>query len=314
MADDLSDLASFLADERPGMRAAAAELLAGLSGSDEGVLSLAPRASQLAAPLLRLLGKGDAERGPACAALVNLCGEARWAAAALAAGAVDRACELLREPGCAGEDAGRLLALVQNVTREAPGQAALLLNAKPPPLRLLRLALLLRHLGGPPGASPWSPAAAGCLANAAACAPGRLLMADAGCGAAPRLCALLADALAPPAARLGAALAVANMCADAAAQPAALAAAPSLPAALLAPLAPGAGCDPELRRACARGCAALACSEGADALLRAGGRDALAAAYEREEAPDVCEELEQAAAGLIAHGGVAERPAPAGGG
>ena len=100
--DELDELIEFLADKRADARAQAAEIVQGLTGSDDGVARLASKSETLIPKLLHLMGKPAAESKPAATALVNLTTASDIATLAVEKGAVERAMEFLR----ASPDAG----------------------------------------------------------------------------------------------------------------------------------------------------------------------------------------------------------------
>ena len=100
--DELDELIEFLADKRADARAQAAEIVQGLTGSDDGVARLASKSETLIPKLLHLMGKPAAESKPAATALVNLTTASDIATLAVEKGAVERALEFLR----ASPDAG----------------------------------------------------------------------------------------------------------------------------------------------------------------------------------------------------------------
>jgi hypothetical protein len=56
-ADELDEVIAFLSDKRGEVRAQAAEIIQGLTGSDEGIQQLAAKADTCIPKLLHLLGK-----------------------------------------------------------------------------------------------------------------------------------------------------------------------------------------------------------------------------------------------------------------
>ena len=67
MPDALDELLDFLADKRAGMRARAAGVIQGLTGSNDGISTLIERKSRLIPALLHLLGGAEIEATPAAA-------------------------------------------------------------------------------------------------------------------------------------------------------------------------------------------------------------------------------------------------------
>ena len=124
MSDELDELIQFLGATRADARAQAAEIVQGLTGSDDGIARLASKAETLIPKLLHLMGAPAAESRPATTALVNLTGDSEVATLAVEKGAVERAMQFLR--GASGEEtagcpADLLLAVLVNVTHTEGG-------------------------------------------------------------------------------------------------------------------------------------------------------------------------------------------------
>ena len=102
MSDELDELIQFLGATRADARAQAAEIVQGLTGTDDGIAQLATKAETLIPKLLHLMGAPAAESRPATTALVNLTGASEVATLAVEKGAVERAMQFLR--GAGGED------------------------------------------------------------------------------------------------------------------------------------------------------------------------------------------------------------------
>ena len=124
MADELDELIQFLGASRADARAQAAEIVQGLTGSDDGIAQLASKAETLIPKLLHLMGAPAAESRPATTALVNLTGASDVATLAVEKGAVERAMQFLR--GAGGEEnkgcpADLLLGVLVNVTNTEGG-------------------------------------------------------------------------------------------------------------------------------------------------------------------------------------------------
>ena len=120
--DELDELIEFLADKRADARAQAAEIVQGLTGSDDGVARLASKSETLIPKLLHLMGKPSAESKPAATALVNLTTASDIATLAVEKGAVERAMEFLRaSPDAGGCPPDLLLSLLVNVTNTEGG-------------------------------------------------------------------------------------------------------------------------------------------------------------------------------------------------
>ena len=126
MADELDELVEFLGSTRADMRAQAAEIVQGLTGTDEGISSLVAKKHTLIPKLLHLMGAPAAESKPAATALVNLTGAPDVATLAVEKGAVERCMQFLRN--CVGGEAGEtgcpadlLLSILVNVTNTEGG-------------------------------------------------------------------------------------------------------------------------------------------------------------------------------------------------
>ena len=124
MADELDELIQFIGASRADARAQAAEIVQGLTGSDDGIAQLASKAETLIPKLLHLMGAPAAESRPATTALVNLTGASDVATLAVEKGAVERAMQFLR--GAGGEEnkgcpADLLLGVLVNVTNTEGG-------------------------------------------------------------------------------------------------------------------------------------------------------------------------------------------------
>ena len=94
--DELDELIGFLADKRADARAQAAEIVQGLTGSDDGTAQLVRKAETLVPKLLHLMGAPTSESKPSTTALVNLTASPDVATRAVEKGAVERAMEFLR--------------------------------------------------------------------------------------------------------------------------------------------------------------------------------------------------------------------------
>lgn len=305
MADELSELIAFLSDERPNIRTEAAQLVAGLSGTADGVTQLVELSVKLLPPLLKLLNRGpDGARILALKALVNLTAEHKFAFSALLHGATERCVDRIRDaPHCVSawpEERALLLSLLTNLSSTERG-ASLLLQEGKPALEGFFLGVLLRLATAEAGAAA---GAAAVTANASQRPLGRRLLAGPD-GHAAALAATLSRPVAAgsdcdSAAQRGAACALRNVAVEPELHEALLREAPQVIPAFLSQLS-GASCaDEQLRCLCAEGLAALADSAAGRAALWAGGAvEALRKAYVSEEGPEVCAALERAAHLLI---------------
>ena len=89
--DELDELVEFLSDKRSDVRKEAATIVAGLTGTDDGLQTLTDKKETLISPLLHLLGKDPPESTPAAQALINLTGHSlEVASVAVSKGAVEK--------------------------------------------------------------------------------------------------------------------------------------------------------------------------------------------------------------------------------
>ena len=121
MADELDELIQFLGATRADARAQAAEIVQGLTGTDDGISQLTAKAETLIPKLLHLMGAPSAESKPAATALVNLTGASEVATLAVEKGAVERAMQFLRGADEKGCPADLLLAILVNITNTEGG-------------------------------------------------------------------------------------------------------------------------------------------------------------------------------------------------
>ena len=90
MADELDELVELLGSTRADMRAQAAEIVQGLTGTDEGISSLVAKKHTLIPKLLHLMSAPAAEAESAATASVNLTGGKDVATLAVEKGTVGR--------------------------------------------------------------------------------------------------------------------------------------------------------------------------------------------------------------------------------
>lgn len=127
MATEMDELIGFLSSPSAQVKKAAADIVQGLTGTEEGILSLAGRADSLCGPLLSLLRSEQELSQPAAEALVNLSQEPQLAEAIIKAGGIELAMELVGRPG---KDVNRLLVLlIVNLTQLDTGVRRLLQEA-----------------------------------------------------------------------------------------------------------------------------------------------------------------------------------------
>ena len=117
MPNELDELLDFLGDKRSDVRAKAAEVIQGLTGSEDDIPDLVERRDRVIPALLRLLGGGENEATPAATALVNLTCSSEVATLAVHNGVVERAMDSLRG-GCKIE---LYLMLLVNITNTEGG-------------------------------------------------------------------------------------------------------------------------------------------------------------------------------------------------
>ncbi|GJN20565.1 hypothetical protein PR202_gb07957 [Eleusine coracana subsp. coracana] len=129
MADELDELINFLSDRNPQVRGAAADIVRGLTGGEDGLRALTSRADRAQPALLRLLASaGGSDAGQAAAdSLVNLSQDTGLATRLVALGAVEAAMDVMtkraaEQPGLARS----LVMLLVNLTHVEFGVASLL--------------------------------------------------------------------------------------------------------------------------------------------------------------------------------------------
>lgn len=128
MATELDELIGFLSSSSIQVKKAAADIVQGLTGTEEGIQSLASRADLLSGPLLCLLPCEWGLAQPAAEALVNLSPEPQLAEAVIQAGGIEKAMELVGRPG---QGVNRLLILLLvNLTQLELGAKRLLQEAE----------------------------------------------------------------------------------------------------------------------------------------------------------------------------------------
>lgn len=123
MATELEELIGFLSSPSPQLKAAAVDIVRGLTGSDDGLRTLLARADLLLPRLLALLRDSPDLAAPAADSLINLSQDSALVAPLLSIAAVPTAMDLLyRRP-----DLTRLaVMLLANLTQIEAGVAALL--------------------------------------------------------------------------------------------------------------------------------------------------------------------------------------------
>ena len=119
MGDELDEVIGFLSDKNPAVREQAAQIIQGLTGTDDGAKLLRAKADSLVPKLLHALGKEGNESKYAATALVNLTHDPEVIAKAVNKGAVERAMDGLRDRDGAPVDL--LLSILANVTTAESG-------------------------------------------------------------------------------------------------------------------------------------------------------------------------------------------------
>uniref|UniRef100_A0A7N0UJU1 Protein HGH1 homolog n=1 Tax=Kalanchoe fedtschenkoi TaxID=63787 RepID=A0A7N0UJU1_KALFE len=124
MATELEELLEFLSSPSPQLKKAALEIVQGLTGSDEGIRSLANYSGIMLPALSRLIGDKKEFAEPAAETLVNLSQDSSLAAKMVAGGMVRGTMELLYKQGCSITKL--LVMLLVNLTQSEAGIASLL--------------------------------------------------------------------------------------------------------------------------------------------------------------------------------------------
>ncbi|CAK9236061.1 unnamed protein product [Sphagnum jensenii] len=121
---DLEDLVNFLKSPSPQLRKAAVDIVQGLTGSQDGIHNLSPRAHDFFPPLLHLLGDKQEIAQLAAEALVNLSSDWKLSQGLVAAGAVEKVMGFLGKPGYGCNKL--LVMLLVNITQLESGAEHLL--------------------------------------------------------------------------------------------------------------------------------------------------------------------------------------------
>ncbi|XP_057949205.1 uncharacterized protein LOC131144523 [Malania oleifera] len=124
MANELEELLGFLSSPSPQVKKAAVDIVQGLTGSEDGLQSLANYSDIVLPSLSRLLGEKKEVSEPAAEALVNLSQNSELAAKMIAMGMIKTAMDILYKQGSC---ITRLLVmLLVNLTQLDDGIATLL--------------------------------------------------------------------------------------------------------------------------------------------------------------------------------------------
>uniref|UniRef100_A0A2N9ELY8 Protein HGH1 homolog n=1 Tax=Fagus sylvatica TaxID=28930 RepID=A0A2N9ELY8_FAGSY len=124
MATELEELLGFLSSPSPQITKAAVDIVRGLTGSEDGLQSLAHYANTLLPSLSRLLTGHKEVSEPVAEALVNLSQNSDLARKMVEMGMVKTAMEILYKPECG--ISGLLVMLLVNLTQLDAGIASLL--------------------------------------------------------------------------------------------------------------------------------------------------------------------------------------------
>ncbi|KAJ7567509.1 hypothetical protein O6H91_02G151000 [Diphasiastrum complanatum] len=95
MASEMDELVLFLSAPSPNVKKAAVEIVQGLTGTEDGIKSLASKSAMLIPPLLGLVGEKQEVSQLAAGCLVNLSQDTKIAEQLIAAGAIEKVMELL---------------------------------------------------------------------------------------------------------------------------------------------------------------------------------------------------------------------------
>nr|GEU70807.1 hypothetical protein [Tanacetum cinerariifolium] len=124
MANEMEELIEFLSSPSPQIKKVAIDIVCGLTGSDDGLQSLA-RYSKTALPALsRLLGEKKEVSEPAAETLVNLSPNSDLAAQMIEMGVIKVTMDMLYKQGC--DITGLLVMLLVNLTQLDAGVESLL--------------------------------------------------------------------------------------------------------------------------------------------------------------------------------------------
>ncbi|KAL5540372.1 hypothetical protein UlMin_045217 [Ulmus minor] len=124
MATELEELVGFLSSPSPQITKAAVDIVRGLTGSDDGLRSLANYDKILLPSLSRLLGANKEISHPAAEALVNLSQNSSLAAKMVEMEMIKSAMDILYKPDCS--IGGLLVMLLVNLTQWDAGITSLL--------------------------------------------------------------------------------------------------------------------------------------------------------------------------------------------
>ena len=309
--DELDELVEFLSDKRSDVRKEAATIVAGLTGTDDGLQTLTDKKETLISPLLHLLGKDPPESTPAAQALINLTGHSlEVASVAVSKGAVERCIDFIKDSECAPVDL--LLSLLANITKAEGGVHVLSQEGKPlEGFYIQRLVQLL--VGGKPPET--YDQAASVLCNVSRHPIGRKVILDLNGSIINLVTPMLVSTCDIRRERIAAT--VQNLCCDSESRKKLLALDSEetpIVKALLRPIS-GAKVNKELSDNVRRGCAGAILllakeEEGREILKKLDAPFLLKQGYELEEEADVCDALEQTGDLFLKHGMVPDDMVP----
>ncbi|KAJ0724871.1 putative protein HGH1, armadillo-like helical, protein Hgh1 [Helianthus annuus] len=124
MANEMEELINFLSSPSPQVKKAAVDIVRGLTGSEDGLQSLATYSKTVLPSLSRLLAENKEVSEPAAEALVNLSQNSDLAANMIEMGLIKITMDVLYKQGC--EIVGPLVMLLVNLTQLDAGVESLL--------------------------------------------------------------------------------------------------------------------------------------------------------------------------------------------
>ncbi|KAJ0674230.1 putative protein HGH1, armadillo-like helical, protein Hgh1 [Helianthus annuus] len=124
MANEMEELINFLSSPSPQVKKAAVDIVRGLTGSEDGLQSLATYSKTVLPSLSRLLAENKEVSEPAAEALVNLSQNSDLAAKMIEMGLIKITMDVLYKQGC--EIVGPLVMLLVNLTQLDAGVESLL--------------------------------------------------------------------------------------------------------------------------------------------------------------------------------------------
>ena len=309
--DEVDELVEFLSDKRSDVRKEAATIVAGLTGTDDGLQTLTDKRETLISHLLHLLGKDPPESTPSAQALINLTGHSlEVVSLAVNKGAVERCIDFIKDGECAPVDL--LLSLLANITKAEGGVHVLSQEGKPlEGFYIQRLVQLL--VSGKPQETYAQ--AASVLCNVSRHLIGRKVILDRKGSIVNLVTPMLASTCDIRRERIAAT--IQNLCCDSESRKKLLALDSEetpIVKALLRPIS-GAKVNKELSDNVRRGCAGAILllakeAEGREIMKKLDAPVLLKQGYELEEESDVCDALEQTGDVFLKHGMVPDDMVP----